>query len=118
MRIDTERGPRINDLGSRLEQRLAGGEQDVAGAVAEGNPSRSYAVAVGQGATQRHVGGIGIAVGAPQHPCGRLRHLGKRGKARLVGGEQSDVVTQVVARGDRVNRDTANPLRKLHGHAA
>ena len=37
VRIDAEGRPRVDDLGARLEQRLAGGEQDVARAVAQGD---------------------------------------------------------------------------------
>ena len=34
-----KRRPRVDELGARLEQRLAGGEQDVAGAVADRDPA-------------------------------------------------------------------------------
>ena len=53
VRIDAERGPRVDDLGARLEQRLAGREQDVARAVAEGDPRRRDPVAVRQRPAQR-----------------------------------------------------------------
>ena len=38
VRVDRERRPRVDELGAGLEQRLAGGEQDVARAVADRDP--------------------------------------------------------------------------------
>jgi hypothetical protein len=38
VRIHAERRPRVDDLGARLEQRLAGGQQDVARAIADRDP--------------------------------------------------------------------------------
>ena len=38
VRVDGEGRPRVDELGARLEQRLAGGQQDVAGAVADRDP--------------------------------------------------------------------------------
>ena len=43
VRVDAEARPGVDDLGARLEQRLAGGQQDVARAVADrdrGAPAR------------------------------------------------------------------------------
>ena len=40
VRVDGERRPRVDDLRPGLEQRVAGGEQDVAGAVADRDPVR------------------------------------------------------------------------------
>ena len=46
VRVDAERRPGVDELGAGLEQRLAGGEQDVAGAVADRDPAGGHAVAV------------------------------------------------------------------------
>ena len=44
--IDRERRPGVDQLGARLEQRLTGGQEDVARAVADGDPLGGDVVAV------------------------------------------------------------------------
>ncbi len=64
LRVDAERRPRVDDLGAGLEQRLAGREQQVAGAVAERDPLGGDAVPLRQRAAQRRVRRVGIPVAA------------------------------------------------------
>ena len=48
VRVHGERRPRVHQLRARLQQRLAGGQQDVARAVADRDPRTRHAVAVAQ----------------------------------------------------------------------
>ena len=74
VRVDRERRPRVDELRAGLEQRVAGGEQDVAGAVADRDPVGGHLVAVGELAPQRRVGRVRVAVGARQRGGGGLDH--------------------------------------------
>ena len=118
VRVDRERRPRVDDLGARLEQRVAGGEQDVAGAVADRDPRGRHLVDVGQPAPQRGVRRVRVAVRALQRGGGRLDHGGDRRVRRLVGGQLRDRPLGRVAVGGRVDRDAADPLGELQGHRA
>src|SRR6185436_14500810 len=75
VRVDGERRPRVYDLRARLQQRLAGGEQDVAGAVADRDPVGGHAVAVRERAAQRRVGRVRVAVDARERGRGGLDDL-------------------------------------------
>ncbi len=99
VRIHREGRPGVDDLGAGLAERLGGGEEDLAGAVGDGDPARLGLVALGQAPAQQGRVGVGIAVHRRRRPLDRLDHLRVRREGRLVGGELGDV-----ARGDRLGR--------------
>ena len=53
VRVDRERRPRVDELGAGLEQRLAGGQQDLDRPVADRDARGGHAVAVAQRGAQR-----------------------------------------------------------------
>ena len=114
--IDAERGPRVDDLCPRLEQRFAGREQDVARAVAERDPLLADPIAVGQRPPQGRVGRVGVAVHAGEDPLSGLDDFRQRREARLVRRQHRHVGPEVVAGGDWVVRDAADPLGEFEGH--
>ena len=118
VRIDGEARPGVDDLGAGLEQGLAGGEEDVAGAVADGDALARDAVADGQAAAQPPPGRVRDAVAGGERAQGRREDLGQRRVGRFVGGQQRDVLGQRVAVGGRVDRDLAQPGGELDGHWA
>ncbi len=63
MRVHRERRPRVDELGPRLAERLGGGEQDLAGAVADRDPRGVGVVALGDPAPQQAGVLVGVAVG-------------------------------------------------------
>src|SRR3984957_5124759 len=115
-RVDGERRPRVDELGSGLEQRLAGGEQDVAGAVADGYARGGDAVAVRQALAQQRVGRVGVAVERSELTRDRLAHGVQRWERRLVAGEQHERVLLRVAACDGVGGDAPYSLRELDRH--
>jgi hypothetical protein len=118
MRIDTERRPGVDDLGSGLEQGLPGRQQQVAGAVAQGDAVRGNAVALRQSPAERRVGRVGIAVHSGQHGLGGVDDRGAGRHPALVGGEHGHVVAHVVAGGQRVGGNPPDALTKLDCHLA
>ena len=118
MRIDAERRPRVDELGARLEQRLAGGEQDVAGAVAERDPLRRDAVAVRQRCRQRRRRTGRGSGGAPARPASRrpTTDLGSGANGDSLEASIATSAPEVVARGDRIDRDAADALCELDRH--
>jgi hypothetical protein len=110
VRVDAERRPRVDQLGARLEQRLAGGEQDVARSVADRDALDRDLVSVTQGPAQARVGGVRVAVEAPEYARDGFDHRGHRRVGRLVGGQQRDVLRQGVRAGGRVDGDAAHAL--------
>ena len=117
VRVDAERRPRVDELRAGLEQRLAGGEQDVARAVADRDPRRRHAVAVAQRAAQLGVRRVRIAVGARDRALRRLDDRRQRRVGRLVGREHRDVVAEVVAARDGIDRKAPDALGELDRHA-
>ena len=90
VRVHRERGPGVEDLGARLAERLGGGEQDLAGAVADGDPGGLGVVALGDAAAQQRRVWVRVAVHRPRRRGDRLDHLRVRRERRLVGGELGD----------------------------
>ena len=82
VRVDRERRPRVHELGAGLEQRLAGGEQDVARAVADRDPRGRHFVALGQALAQDRVGRVGVAVE-------RCRARGRSPRAPPAGADRA-----------------------------
>ena len=99
VRVHREGGPGVEDLGAGLAERLGGGEQDLAGAVADGDPAGLGLVAIGDAAAQQGRVGIGVAVHRARRLADRLDHLRVRREGRLVRGELGDP-----AGGDRLGR--------------
>ena len=116
VRVDAEARPGVDELGARLEQRLAGGEQDVARAVADRDPVDGDVVAVAERLAQRAVRRVGIAVEPAQRPRDRVLHGLHRREGRLVGREHGDVARQRVAVGGGIDGDAADPLGELDRH--
>ena len=110
MRIDRERRPRVHELGARLEQRLAGGEQDVARAVADRDPRHGDAVAVAQTLAQQRVGRVGVAVERAERAIDRVAHGRQRRVGRLVAGEAHERLLLGVAAGGGVDRNPPDAL--------
>ena len=108
VRVDRERGPRIDDLGAGLEHRVGGREQQLAGAVADRDPARRHAGALREALAQRRLRRVGIAVEAAQAALDRLEHLRVRGKRRLVRGELHELALELIGRGRRVDRDVGD----------
>jgi hypothetical protein len=117
VRIHAEGRPRVDDFGAWLEQRLAGREQDVAGPVADRDPARRHLVALAQGALERDVGGIRIAVGARERAARGLHDRGQRRVGRLVGGEHRDAVAERIAVRHGIDGDAPDALGELNRHA-
>ena len=99
VRVHREGRPGVDDLGAGLAERLGGGEQDLAGAVADGDPAGLGLVALGEAAAQQGRVGVGVAVHRRRGRGDRLDHLRVRRERRLVGGELGDA-----AGGDRLGR--------------
>ena len=99
VRVHREGGPGVEDLGAGLAERLGGGEQDLAGAVADRDPGGLGLVALGDAAAQQGRVGVRVAVHRPGGGGDRLDHLRVRREGRLVGGELGDP-----AGGDRLGR--------------
>ena len=116
VRVDREARPRVDDLGAGLEQRVAGGEQDVAGAVADRDPVGRHAVAVGEPGAQRGVRRVGVAVDPAQHLRDRLDDLGDRRVRALVGGELRDRALRGVAVGGGIDGDAPDLGAELERH--
>ena len=116
VRVDRERRPRVDELGAGLEQSLAGGEQDVAGAVADRDPRRGHAVAVGQAGAEDRVGRVGVAVERGERAFDRLAHLRQRRVGRLVAGKAHEGLLLGVAARGRIDGDARDPLCELEGH--
>ena len=95
VRIDREGRPRVDELGARLAQRLRGGEQDLARAVADGDPGRVGVVALGDPATQQPRVLVRIAVGLGGRAGHGLDDGRVRRPRRLVGRELDRVVGAV-----------------------
>ena len=123
VRVHREGRPGVEDLGAGLAERLGSGEQDLAGAVADGDPPGLGLVALGDAAAQQGRVGVGVAVHRPGRLADRLDHLRVRPEGRLVRGQLGDT-----AGGDRlgrlpgrhaglVARDAGQLLRKGDGHA-
>ena len=99
VRVHREGRPGVEDLGAGLAERLGGGEQDLAGAVADGDAAGVGLVALGEAPAQQGRVGVGVAVHRRRGPGDRLDHLRVRRERRLVGGELGDA-----AGGDRLGR--------------
>ena len=98
VRVDAERRPGVDELGARLEQRLAGCQQDVAEPLPIAIRAAGHAVAVARGrARSSGVGRVGVAVERHRAPRDRLDDLRQRRDGRLVGGQHRDVLGQRVA---------------------
>ncbi len=97
--VHREGRPGVEDLGAGLAERLGGGEQDLAGAVADGDPGRLGVVALGDAAAQQRRVGVRVAVHRRRGGGDRLDHLRVRRRRRLVGGKLGDT-----ASGDRLGR--------------
>ena len=117
VRVDAERGPGVDELGAGLEQGVAGGQEHVAGPVADGDARGGHAVAVAQRAPQRVVRRVRVAVERPQRPRDGLDHRRERRVGRLVRRELGDVLGERVGRRRRVGRDAPDALAELEGHA-
>ena len=117
VRVDAERGPRVDELGARLEQRLAECEQHVARAVADRDPRRGHAVAVRERAAQHGVRRVGVAVQPAEDPRNGFDDLRQRRVRRLVAREHRDVLRQRVRGRRRVDGDARDALRVLDSHA-
>jgi hypothetical protein len=110
VRVDGERRPRVHELRARLQQRLAGGEQDVARAVADRDARGGHAVAVAELLAQQRVGRVGVAVERAQMPVDRLAHRRQRRIRRLVAGQAHQRLLLGVAAGRRVDGDAPDAL--------
>ena len=117
VRVDAEGGPGVDELGAGLEQRVAGGQEHVAGPVADRDARGGHAVAVAQRAPQRVVRRVRVAVEGPQRPGDRLDDRRQRRVRRLVRRELGDVLGDRVGRRGRVGRDAPDALAELEGHA-
>ena len=87
VRVDRERGPGELDLVALLAEREGGREQELAGAVGDGDPSRIGLVVIGDRAPERTSVRIRVPVSAGGRPGDRLDHRGVRRERRLVRGE-------------------------------
>ncbi len=117
VRVDRERRPRVDELGAGLQQRLAGGEQDVAGAVADRDPRRRHAVAVGQALAQRRVGRVGVAVERPERAArSPPAPPAAAGTATRCWPAAPAGARSRVAAGGRIDRDAADALGELERH--
>jgi hypothetical protein len=111
VRVHRERGPGEDDLGARLAERVGGGEQDLAGPVADRDPAGLGLVALGQAAAQQRRVGVGVAVHRPRGLADRLDHLRVRWDRRLVRGELGDPGS-----GDRLRRVSGRDPGLVAGH--
>ena len=91
VRVHRERRPGVDDLGPRLAERLGGREQDLAGAVRDGDLSRVDLVLLGELAAQDLRVRVRVAIGLRRGPGHRLGHVGVRRVGRLVRGELRDL---------------------------
>jgi len=110
VRVDRERRPRIDELGPRLEQRLAGREQDVARAVADRDARLRHVVALAQTFAQQRVGRVRVAVEVAERVLDRLSHRGQRRIGRLVARKADERRLFAVAARDRVGRQPRDAL--------
>ncbi len=92
VRVDRERRPGEEDLVAGLTQRLRGSKQDLAGAVADGNPRRIGVEALGDPAAQTARVLVRIAVESVGGPGEGLDHCRMGAPGRLVGGQLDDVL--------------------------
>ncbi len=110
VRVDREGGPGVDDLGTGLTERRGGGEEDLAGAVAERDVPGLHLVALGQAAAQQGRGGVGVAVHRRCRPLDRLDHRRVGRERGFVGGE-----LRHLAGGDLLGRLAGGHSRLIAG---
>ena len=113
LRVHRERRPGIDELGAWLEHRLGGGEQQLAGAVADRDPAGGHAGALGDALAQRRALRVGVAVERAELCLDRLEHLRVRLEGGLVRGELHELAVEGVRGRRGVHRDVAHARVEL-----